>query len=100
MHAGALRYSMCGPAYEICEFKSQRQISQSSDSSIKLKGHSAVYHHSTNSASSGDGVEALGSAVWQIAKHTDDLLPNAKTTIKWEERITLLMLTDKHSSYI
>ncbi len=62
MHAGALRYSMCGPAYEICELKSQHQISQSSDSSIKLKGHSAVYHHSINCASSGDGVEALGSA--------------------------------------
>lgn len=97
MHAGALRYSICGPAYEMCE---QHEIDQSSDSSIKLKGHSAVYHHTANCASSGDGVEALGSAVWQIAKHTDDLLPNVKTTIKYEERITLLMLTDNHSSSI
>lgn len=54
--------AMCRPAYEICELKPQHEISQSSDSSIKLKGHSAVYHHISNCASSGDGVEAQGSA--------------------------------------
>lgn len=100
IHSGALRHSMWGAAYEICELKSQHEISQSSDLSIKPKGHSAVYHHITNCASSGDRLKAPGSAVWQIAKHTDDLLPNVKTTIKCGERITLLMLTDNRSPSI